>query len=97
MGNMYYSSETEAKRRELGTYFDNIINALDAVNVIKTSDSWQCVEGSNLDSKYEELKEKIPKIKETILSYESFLGIVNSTYDETSSEIDDAVSTYVSE
>ena len=42
----------------------------------------------------EDLKCKISSIKETITSYENFLGIVKTTYEATSEEIDDAVSTY---
>lgn len=94
MSEIFYSSETEAKKKELGTYFENIASALDNINTIKTSDSWQCVEGTNLDSKFEELKSKISSIKETITSYETFLGIVKATYEATSDEIDDAVATY---
>ena len=94
MSEIFYSSETEAKKKELGTYFENIVGALDNINKIKTSDSWQCAEGTNLDTKFEELKGKISSIKETITSYENFLGIVKTTYEATSEEIDDAVSTY---
>ncbi len=94
MSEILYSSETEQKKKELGTYFENIIGALDDINKIKTSDSWQCKEGTNLDTKFEELKGKISSIKETINSYEDFLGIVKTTYEATSEEIDDAVSTY---
>ena len=97
MSEILYSSETEAKKQELGTYFDNITNALDKINEICTSDSWQCMNGTDLDTKFETLKEKIPAIKTALVSYEDFFGVVKNTYGDASSEIDSAISTYVNE
>ena len=94
---IYYSSDSKAKRTQLATYFENITKALEKINEIVTSESWQCVNATDFDSKFDIMKEKIPSINNTLTSYETFLGVVESTYNDASEEIDSAITTYVNE
>ena len=53
MSENYYSSETDEKKNQLGTYFDNISKALDSITEVCTIESWKCAKGSDLDAKFE--------------------------------------------
>ncbi len=94
---IYYSSDSKAKRTQLATYFDNIENALAKINEIIASESWQCATATAFDEKFDIIKEKIPSINKTLTSYETFLGVVENTYSDASEEIDSAITTYVNE
>ena len=97
MSEMYYSSDTEAKKQELAEHFEGISTALDKINEVVVADVWKCVNADDLDGKFEDLKAKIKTIKDAMTSYETFLDVAKKTYSDTSDEIDSVISSYVNE
>lgn len=91
----YYSDDTAlSKKEKLSQYLEAIGTALDKINGVTVSDSWKCNESDDITSTLEELKEKIPTIKELLTSYERFLVKTNKAYSDVSYEINDALSSY---
>lgn len=91
----YYSDDTAlSKKEKLGQYLEAISTALDKINGVTISESWQCSESDDINLTLEELKGKITSIKELLTSYESFLIKTNNVYSDVSSEINASLSSY---
>ena len=97
MGQMLYSSEALAQKKALSDYFDKITASLDEIAKVSVSDSWDCTEADNLNTKLVELQSKISSIKSAIVSYEDLFELANATYETLSGDIDSAISTYIRE
>ena len=95
MATMLYSSEALAQKKALSDYFDTIKASLDEIAKVSVSDTWQCSEADNLNTKLVELQGMISSIKNALTSYDDFFGLANTSYESASNEIEDAVSTYI--
>ena len=96
MSRTFYSDDIiKNKKVKLNGYFENITTSLDAINEINVSDNWKCIKGNELNTTFNDLKDKINSIKNALASYESFLVSTDSTYREISGNINDALSNYI--
>ena len=94
----YYGGDTNtSKKEELAGYIEKITTSLNDINDIDISGKWECDEGTKFNNKFIELKGKITSIVTALNSYESFLGLVDTTYTSVSEDIEDALSSYKKE
>ena len=95
MSRILYSDETLQKRATLKSYFDQIVEQLQIIEAVNIDEDWICSKATKFIEKLDEIQGKTPKMKSAVSSYETFLGIANTTYEDVSSDVDDAISTYM--
>ncbi len=95
MGTMLYDTDAVAQKRALVEYFDKISASLDEIGKVSVSDSWDCTEADNLNTKLVDLQGMISSIKSGLNSYLDLFGLANSTYSGLNSDIISAISNYV--
>ncbi len=94
MNNIYYSEDTNTKKENLKQYLDNIKLALDSIQEITITDSWECDDNKDIHSDLTNLKDKIPSIKESCDSYVDFLHVTNTVYSDVAEDIHDSLRKY---
>jgi hypothetical protein len=93
MSKLDYSGETKtSKKVELSNHLVTINTALDNINKVDSSIDWSCIKGDELSTNLNDLKAKIPGIKEALQTYIDFLGVVDSTYEGINSDINSVFS-----
>ena len=95
MTKVYYSEETKNQKKvKLSSYFDSINTALDAIKEVDVASNWESSNNETVSGSLKSLIDKIPSIKESLQSFDEFLGVTDKTYNEASKEVEDALRHY---